>query len=141
MIHHIIIGIVLVGLTVFIHAVALDRMMTCIERLRHWFFFKFPRFWKVPVLIFTVCGVFLAIVAEILVWAIFFLLTDNFTTMEAAAYYSTSCFTTLGFGDVVLDEDWRLLSSFEGANGMILFGWSTAFIFEVMEKLYGGDFK
>lgn len=134
-------GIVLIGVTVLIHAVALGRLMACIERVRHWFFFKFPRFWKVPVLIFTVCGIFLAILAEFLVWATFYVFTDNFDTMEAAAYYSTSCYTTLGYGDIVLDPKWRLLSSFEVANGMILFGWSTAFIFEVMEKLYGGGLR
>ncbi|MGH1457204.1 MAG: hypothetical protein ACRBDI_10515 [Alphaproteobacteria bacterium] len=35
-----------------------------------------------------------------------------------------------------MDKEWRLVSSFQSANGFILFGWSTAFIFEVMSKLY-----
>ena len=43
-----------------------------------------------------------------------------------------------GFGDVVLDEKWRLISSFQSANGFILFGWSTAFIFEIMSSRYSG---
>jgi hypothetical protein len=38
-------------------------------------------------------------------------------------------FTTLGYGDIVLGEGWRLLASFEAANGIILFGWTTALIF------------
>ena len=58
-------------------------------------------------------------------------------TLEAAVYFSTSSFTTVGFGDVVLSADWRLLSSLEAINGMILFGWSTAFIFAVIRHIYG----
>lgn len=141
MIHHLVIGMVLISFTVFIHAASLDRLMFLIGRVRHWFFFKFPKSWKVPVLIFTVCGIYITIIAEILVWALFYFYTGSFETMEGALYYSTSCFTTLGFGDVILNENWRLLSSFEGVNGMLLFGWSTAFIFEVMEKLYGEDLR
>jgi voltage-gated potassium channel Kch len=51
-------------------------------------------------------------------------------------YFSTTTFTTVGYGDVFLDKEWRLLSAFQSANGFIMFGWSTAFIFEIMSKLY-----
>ena len=37
-------------------------------------------------------------------------------------------FTTLGYGDVLLNERWRILGSFEAANGIIMFGWTTAII-------------
>ena len=55
-------------------------------------------------------------------------LTDTF---ETALYFSTSTFTTVGYGDVVLNEDWRLLSAIEAANGFILIGWSTAYLVTV----------
>ena len=80
--------------------------------------------------------VFLAHIIEIWVWALFYLGVEAMPTLEAALYFATSSFTTVGFGDVVLDEKWRLISSFQSANGFILFGWSTAFIFEIMSKLY-----
>lgn len=47
----------------------------------------------------------------------------------------------MGFGDLVLSEDWRLLSSFESVNGMILFGWSTAFIFEIVRQIYSHVYR
>ena len=54
---------------------------------------------------------------------------------EAALYFSTTSFTTIGYGDVVLDKQWRLVSAIEGANGLLLFGWSTAFLFSVISRM------
>jgi Ion channel len=45
-------------------------------------------------------------------------------------------FTTLGYGDITLDKDWRLLSSFEAANGLLMFGWSTALVFTAVQWIY-----
>ena len=87
-------------------------------------------------LIITVLGTFLSHVVQIWIWALFYLIVKDFHTVEEALYFSTSTFTTLGFGDIVLDENWRLITTFQSANGFILFGWSTAFIFEIMSKLY-----
>ena len=87
----------------------------------------------------AVLGVFCAHVIQIWLWAIFYLAVNALPNLEEALYFSTSAFTTVGFGDLVLDERWRLVSSFQSANGFILFGWSTAFIFEVMSRFYRGD--
>ena len=48
-------------------------------------------------------------------------------------------FTTLGYGDVLLDENWQLLASFEAANGMIMFGWTTAIIIAVVQRVHFRD--
>jgi hypothetical protein len=45
-------------------------------------------------------------------------------------------FTTLGFGDVTLPHDWRLLSGIIAANGLILFGLNTAFLIEILNRLF-----
>lgn len=44
--------------------------------------------------------------------------------------------TTLGYGDVVLDSRWRLLASFEAANGIIMFGWTTAIVVSAVQRVY-----
>ncbi len=56
--------------------------------------------------------------------------------MERSLYFSTVTFTTLGYGDITLQERWQLLSSLEAVNGIILFGVSTAFVFGVIRKLF-----
>jgi hypothetical protein len=45
-------------------------------------------------------------------------------------------FTTPGYGDVVLSGDWRTLASIQAANGVIIFGWTTALIFYLIQKPY-----
>ena len=55
---------------------------------------------------------------------------------ENAFYFSMVTYTTLGCGDIVLDERWRLLSSFEAANGIIMFGWTTAIVIYVVQRVY-----
>jgi Ion channel len=116
------IGALLICLTVAIHAVALDRLINAIASWRNSARLIFKKYWKIPVLITAVLGIFCAHIIQIWIWALF--------------YFSTITFTTVGFGDVVLGHEWRLISSFEAANGFLLFGWSAAFIFEIMSKLY-----
>ncbi|MCB1531253.1 MAG: two pore domain potassium channel family protein [Alphaproteobacteria bacterium] len=134
------IGAGLVAVTVIIHALALERLMIVLENVGPAAYKRFKQNWKVPLLIITVLGVFLAHIVQIWLWAFFYLWIGTFHDLETALYFSTSAFTTVGFGDVVLeDQQWRLLSVFQSANGFMLFGWSTAFIFEVMSKLYKGE--
>lgn len=130
------IGAALICLTVVIHAVALDRLMFMNARIGNVIQLRFGRLWKVPMLVISVLGTFMAHIVQIWIWALFYISVGAVHDFESALYFSTSTFTTVGYGDVVLNETWRLVSSFQAANGFILFGWSTAFIFEVMSKLY-----
>lgn len=68
-------------------------------------------------------------------WAITYLTMGAFEALEPALYFSIVSFTTLGFGDVVLPEKWRILSGLSAANGLILFGLSTAFLVEFLSRL------
>ncbi len=133
------IGTFLICVTVVIHAVFLDKLITWLDRSRNRASLIFRRYWKVPLLVIVVLGTFIAHIVEIWVWAIFYLYVDALPSLEEALYFSTTTFTTVGYGDIFLGKDWRLVSSFQSANGFILFGWSTAFIFEVMSKLYEND--
>ena len=81
---------------------------------------------------------FLVSLLEVLAWAIIYLFLNAIEGIEKALYFSTVTFTTLGYGEIVLDERWRLLASFEAANGIIMFGWSTAIILAVIRDIYLG---
>ena len=125
------IGAALILSTVLVHAVSLDLIYRWVLKIQTPFAVR----WRSFIYALVVLGVFLAHVIEIWIWALFYYFQASILelpTLESALYFSASTFTTVGFGDLVLSEEWRLLSSFESVNGMILFGWSTAFIFEVV---------
>jgi hypothetical protein len=69
------------------------------------------------------------------IWAFAFRALGIFVTMEAALYFSLVSFTTLGFGDVLLPQDWRLLAGMIAANGLLNIGLYTAILLEVMRQL------
>jgi len=73
---------------------------------------------------------------EVLLWAVTYLGLNALQNFEQALYFSMVTFTTLGYGDVVLNDYWRLLSSFEAANGIIMFGWTTAIVIYVVQRVY-----
>ncbi len=79
---------------------------------------------------------FLASLMETLVWAITYLALNAIEGFERALYFSMVTYTTLGYGDVVLAEQWRLLASFEAANGIIMFGWTTAIVIAAVQRIY-----
>lgn len=59
---------------------------------------------------------------------------------EAAIYFSAAVYSTIGSSQVYLPDGWRLVGSFEGVNGMVLIGWSTAFLFAAWRDiLHPGD--
>lgn len=64
------------------------------------------------------------------IWALAFQALAIFPTLEAAVYFSLVAFTTLGFGDVLLPQDWRLLSGLAAANGLLNIAIVTAFLME-----------
>lgn len=73
---------------------------------------------------------------EAAIWALFFLVSEVLPDFETAFYYSLTSYTTLGYGDVVLPREWRLLGPTEGAFGILMFGWSTGIIVAVITRIY-----
>jgi len=59
----------------------------------------------------------------------------------ATMYFAFVNYTTLGYGDVLRVERWRLLGPLTAMNGVLLFGWSTAVIFELMRRTLHRDFE
>lgn len=71
------------------------------------------------------------------IWAGFFLVSEALPDLETAMYFSLTSYTTLGYGDVVLPASWRLLGPFEGAVGILMFGWSTGIMVAAITRIYG----
>jgi hypothetical protein len=70
------------------------------------------------------------------IWAMLLFLLGIFSSLEEAVYFSISSFTTVGYGDLVVGRDWRVLSGFVSVNGLLAFGIFTAFLVEIFRELY-----
>jgi hypothetical protein len=100
------------------------------------------RFWRDLLIVSGV--VLLALLAhlmEIAIWALVFDFCGEFPQLSMALYHSAVNYTSLGYGDVVMSAEWRLLGPLETADGMLMFGVSTAMIFAVIERLVQTKFK
>src|SRR6476659_2948430 len=73
---------------------------------------------------------------EIAIWAAFYFSNSLFQDFETALYFSTTSYTTIGFGDVVLPRAWRMLGGIEGVTGVLLCGLSTAFVFAIVNAMF-----
>ncbi|MGD9966203.1 MAG: ion channel [Hyphomonadaceae bacterium] len=84
----------------------------------------------------VVFGIFALHTAQVWTYAVLYeVVLGQFETFEQALYFSTVSFSTLGFGDLTLGVDWRLLGAIEGVNGLVLIAWSTAFLLSVTTRL------
>ena len=64
-------------------------------------------------------------------WAALYMMLGLFDSLEPALYFSIASFTTVGYGDVVLEPGWRLLAGMTATHGLLTFGLFTAFLVEV----------
>jgi hypothetical protein len=88
----------------------------------------------IAVMIPTVSVLMAAHVLEVFVWALAYLIFNAAPAGADLVYFAFVNYTTLGYGDVLPVEHWRLLGPITAMTGMLLFGWSTAVIFEVLRR-------
>jgi len=79
---------------------------------------------------------FLGHMVQIMAWAIPFRVFRQFDTLETAFYHSAVNYTSLGYGDIVMTGHWRLLGALEAANGVLMFGVSTATFFAILSAQF-----
>ncbi len=72
---------------------------------------------------------------QIVLWAWLFMVRNEFIEFSAAFYHSVVNFSTLGYGDVVMSEKSRLLGAMEAANGVLMFGLTTGFLYTVLSGI------
>jgi hypothetical protein len=82
-----------------------------------------------------VVSMFLVSCLESLLWAAVYLAVGALRSVEEAIYFSLVTFTTLGYGDLTLQEEWRILAALQAANGIIMFGWTTAIIVALIQRM------
>lgn len=128
-------GFINLCITVVIHGLA----MLVVTRLFRWWTHT-NQVASIPVEFFRVILIvillFSATLLEALWWCGSYVYLGVIDDVEPALYFSLVTYTTLGYGDITLDAQWRLLSAFQAANGVLIAGWSTALLFAWIQKMY-----
>ena len=75
-------------------------------------------------------------ILQFTVWAKIFVFLEEFQDFSTAFYHSTVNFSSLGYGDIVMSEEWRLLGALEACNGILMFGLTTGALLAVMTNLF-----
>jgi hypothetical protein len=78
---------------------------------------------------------------EIWLYAGLYLGLGAFGHFEEALYFSTVTYASIGYGDLLMPHEWRIFGAIEGAAGIIMLGWSTAYLVSLLTqlKLFGHD--
>jgi hypothetical protein len=128
-------GVALLGLTVAIHAAVLGAMLHGFQKnvQGHTPLSFIAHSW----LLTRIAAVtVLAHLTEITIWAGFYYWQDALPSLETSLYFSSVTYSTIGYGDIVVSQPWRVLAAMEGLTGILMCGWSGAFFFAAINRLY-----
>jgi hypothetical protein len=125
---------IMVSATIFAHLIGLSLLLKLLRRAGN-HVSKRHALRQAATIIGVAWGLFALHTFEIWFYALLYFFIGATGTFEQALYFSTVTYATIGYGDVTLPQQWRVMGAIEGANGVILLGWSTAFFISVVEKL------
>ena len=134
-------GLTLIALTIAIHVVGVTWMVSVLHGFRIRLESRsrgFPRIFAIVIGTITTMGLLLAAlhVIEAAFWAAAYLWLGAFASLEAAILYSVDSIATRGASGLMLQSHWQMMGALEAADGVLLFGISTAFLFTVMQFYY-----
>jgi hypothetical protein len=134
------ISLIAIICTIMIHAVPLRATVNFVRREK-----RLGRagtgFWiDIGIVVRAILYALAAHLLEIALWAVVLIICGEFPDFGTAYYHSAVNYTSLGYGDLIMSPSWKLLGPLETANGMLLFGVSTAMIFAVIQRLVEARF-
>ncbi len=116
-----------------IHAIVMATVVGTARRALTWKH-RWPHSWLTAVMVATVAILLVAHIVEVIAWSLAYAILDATPAGADVLYFAFVNYTTLGYGDIVPVDRWRLLGPMAAMNGVLLFGWSTAVIFEVLRQ-------
>ena len=135
MLYQLLIGSALITATALVAASSWWGLEVTLAQTHHWVV-RPPHGIKILVaLTLSMLWTVVMLTASVWIWASAFVALDIFATWEASVYFSLVAFTTLGFGDILLPPDWRLLGGMAAANGLLVFGLLTAMLVETLRQI------
>jgi len=123
----------LTALCVVVHATGMTTLLRWVNhvvarmRVRFWF--------STWMLVRTAGYIILLHLIEITIWAFFYAWGHGMPDLPSALYFSVVTYTTTGYGDLVLPNEWRLVGGVEALTGILMCGWSAAFFFAVVNRM------
>ena len=144
MLINILIGLIVIGVTVSIQGYGTGLWLSYISK--KYFDLSTQKFVrkKTQILILTAFFILILHFIQANIWALTYLFLPGITELESlekAVYFSLVTFTTLGYGEITLGASNRILAGFEAINGILLIGWSTAFMFSVVQFIWKRMFE
>ena len=134
--NQLILGTLMVVVTVIVHICGLLWLTDILRRRLAGRMNRLHRGHGVVLASVAVFWILLLHTVEAWMWAALYLGFGEFPDLSTALYFSVATSTTLGYGDLLLSEQWRLLGTFEAMAGFILFGASTAYLLEVLRRSF-----
>jgi hypothetical protein len=134
------VGLVAVICTIMIHALPLSATVDFVRRERK-LGHEGTNVWvDMGIVALAISYALGAHLVEIALWAVLYVVCGEFADFGTAYYHSAVNYTSLGYGDLIMSPSWKLLGPLETANGMLLFGVSTAMTFAVIQRLVKARF-
>ena len=135
---NILIGLIIIGITVFIQAIGTKFWVKhLVKNYYHLPSISFNNR-TVRLLIYTALFLLFLNFLEAIIWGLTYYLhpgITEFESLEKAIYFSLVTFTTLGYGEITISSTNRILAGFEAMNGILLLGWSTAMMFSLLQSI------
>jgi Ion channel len=118
--------------TITIHALVMTVVVRVAQKMRA--HPVMPSLFLTVMMVATVSVLMAAHASEVIVWAMAYKIVGAVPPGSSTVYFAFVNYTTLGYGDIVPVQAWQLLGPATAMNGVLLFGWSTAVIFEVLRR-------
>lgn len=124
----------LVVATVALHTIGLSIVIRSLMKSRA----ELPtRFWPITRLLTGLAWSLILIhLAEIALWGFFYHWQGCLPDLESALYFAGVTYTTTGYGDLLLQQPWRMLGPVEALTGILMCGLSAAVFFAVVSRLF-----
>jgi Ion channel len=134
------VGIITFVCTLFVHVLPLSTTVSIARRQKRRGQAGATFWGEFAIVALIILFALVAHLIEIALWAAVFVICGEFHDFGIAYYHSAVNYTTLGYGDLIMSPNWRLLGPLEAANGILMFGVSTAMIFTLILRLTAARF-
>ena len=133
--HETVAAVLLLTLTLWLQCAGVAALIEWLRRVLAHGIYTFGSIRAAALVVQTTVAMIVLHTLVILLWAGFYRLRC-FPSWELAFYFSGSTYATVGYGDVILPSQWRLLAPLESITGVLMCGVSVSILFAVVTRLF-----